>query len=442
MIYRCENGESTDRLAEVIRRGSAPDGGLYYISDIPDVSDLLYGDSAVLQSGHGGYNDFVVKILERMLPDEAPGISWGELIDSAYDFAPSLHALESEYVLELFHGPSCAFKDFGARFLARYLEADCRRRDEKLVILTATSGDTGSAVGQAFAGSDAIDVVILFPRGRISHLQEKQLTTIGGNVHAIEVDGSFDDCQRMVKRIFADQSLSSGISLSSANSINLGRLIPQMLYYLYAAARLSADGCDAPVFCVPSGNFGNLTAGVMGYMAGMRVSGFIAATNRNDVVPEYLQSGHFQPRPSVETISNAMDVGNPSNFPRLTRLYSDDYARVRSHIAGYAVSDEHTRETMRTYAERHGYLACPHTAVGLAASAHHRNANLAPSEATFVTLGTAHPAKFPDIVEQATQETPEAPERLSRVLRLPSQADTIDADVGALATWLRERFGR
>ncbi|MFW6252843.1 MAG: threonine synthase [bacterium] len=436
MTYTWDTGESTDSLADVIRRGSAPDGRLYYIQDIPDISDVLYRQSYPCTSSPGDYRRFVVTVLERLLPEDAPGISWEELVDRSYDFAPSLRSLADGYVLELFHGPSCAFKDFGARFLAGFLQADCERRGEKLVILTATSGDTGSAVGQAFAGSTAVEVVILYPKGRISHLQEKQLTTIGGNVHAIEVIGSFDDCQRMVKESFANQSLRADLSMSSANSINLGRLLPQMLYYLYAAACLAGSGRAAPIFCVPSGNFGNLTAGVMGYRAGMKVSGFIAATNSNDVVPAYLESARFEPRDSIETISNAMDVGNPSNFPRLLRLYNDDYRTMREHLSGYRVSDDQTRESMKACAEDEDYLVCPHTAVGLAATALHRESHTAP--ATYVTLGTAHPAKFPDIVEQATGRRPDAPERLSRVLDLPGHADTMSSDSRELAAWLRE----
>lgn len=439
MKYTWETGESTDSLAEVIRRGSAPDGGLYYIQEIPDISDVLYGQQMHSTSSAGDYRRFVVRVLERLLPGGAPGISWQELIDRSYDFAPSLRPLADDYVLELFHGPSCAFKDFGARFLASFLQADCERRGEKLVILTATSGDTGSAVGQAFAGSKAVEVVILFPKGRISHLQEKQLTTIGGNVHAIEVLGSFDDCQRMVKESFANQSLRADLSLSSANSINLGRLLPQMLYYLYAAASLADSGRNAPVFCVPSGNFGNLTAGVMGYRAGMKVSGFIAATNSNDVVPAYLESARFEPRDSVETISNAMDVGNPSNFPRLLRLYNDDYTTVREHLHAYRISDDQTRTRMKVCAEHEDYLVCPHTAVGLAATALYRDSHAAPAKAPCVTLGTAHPAKFPDVVEQATGRQPEAPPRLSRVLDLPGTADTMASDARELSAWLRER---
>ncbi len=439
MKYRWSGGETTHDFAEVLRLGSAPDGGLYYVEDIPDLSDLLIRDDLPLSPDSSQYNAFAAGVLERLLPGDAPGDSWQEILDRAYDFAPVLRPLGNDYLLELFHGPSCAFKDFGARFLAAFLQADCERRGEKLLILTATSGDTGSAVGQAFAGSTSVDVIILFPKGRISRLQKKQLTTIGGNVHAIEVAGNFDDCQRMVKESFADSDLRTDLNLSSANSINLGRLLPQMLYYLYAAAVVTGMTGEPPLFCVPSGNFGNLTAGVMGYKAGMPVSGFIAATNRNDVVPEYLHGAEFKPRASVETISNAMDVGNPSNFTRLLHLLGDDYHTVCTQISGYSLSDERTREIMKEYSERMNYLLCPHTAVGLAAAEQHRNAQRIPDSIPCITLGTAHPAKFPEVVQDATGRIPEPPSRLARVVDMPGHADSMGPDSRELAAWLRER---
>jgi threonine synthase len=387
-----------------------------------------------------------MEICAALLPPDTSAEKARTLAGSAFPFAPVLKPLnERVLLLELFHGPTCAFKDFGAQFLAACMESLHGEREQRIQILVATSGDTGGAVAHAFHGRRNIDVIILYPSGRVSELQEKQLTTIGGNVHALEVTGSFDDCQRLVKEAFKDRALRMGLRLTSANSINIGRLLPQSLYYIFAGTRRSALGTAAPIICVPSGNFGNLTAGVYAWRWGLPVAGFIAATNANDVVPMYLASGRFSPRPSAQTLSNAMDVGNPSNFERLEQVFQGSWRGMAGRIEGRAVTDARTVQTIqRVYAE-YGTLVDPHTAVGIAAAMDHLEAadsGGVPHDAPrVIVLSTAHPAKFSDIVEKAAGRPPEMPERLARCLSLPKQAVRIGTGLPELSDYLLGLFG-
>jgi threonine synthase len=363
----------------------------------------------------------------------------------AFEFpVPLVPLADGTFALELFHGPTLAFKDFGARFLAAAMEEFLGAERRRIQILVATSGDTGSAVAHAFHGRANVDVAILYPSGRVSELQEKQLTTLGGNVHALEVAGSFDDCQRLVKEAFRDGTLRRRLSLTSANSINIGRLLPQSFYYVHAATRRGELGNGAPTFCVPSGNFGNLTAGVYAWRWGLPVEGFLAATNSNDVVPAYLDSGRFDPRASIPTLSNAMDVGNPSNFERLLEVFAGDWKAMASRIEGRAVSDERTMETMRRVYQEHGVHVDPHTAVGCAAAGDHLREKPVGASATagtpLIVLSTAHPAKFSEVVRAATGSEPEMPERLSRCLALPKKALGIPAEFPALSEFLLANF--
>jgi len=310
--------------------------------------------------------------------------------------------------------------------------------NQRIQILVATSGDTGSAVAHAFHGRANIDVVILYPSGRVSELQEKQLTTLGGNVHALEVKGNFDDCQRLVKEAFQDRDLGAKLHLTSANSINIGRLLPQCLYYVFAATRRAQIGATSPTICVPSGNFGNLTAGVYAWRWGLPVRGFIAATNVNDVVPLYLESGRFTPRPSTQTLSNAMDVGNPSNFERLETLFRGDWKDMASAIEGRAVDDARTMDTMKRVHDEHGLFVDPHTAVGCAAAWDH----LADGrDEQVIVLSTAHPGKFTETVRQATGAVPPLPERLARCLSLPKLSHPVGRTLPELSEFLLESFG-
>jgi len=360
--------------------------------------------------------------------------------ERAFTFEPALQPLEEGLtLLELFHGPTCAFKDFGASFLAVVMEEFLLQESRQAVILVATSGDTGSAVARAFHRKDSIDVVILYPSGRVSTLQEQQLTTLGGNVTALEIQGSFDDCQRLVKEAFVDSRLRESLVLSSANSINLGRLIPQAFYYIYGVCRLERATEEQLLICVPSGNFGNITAGVYAWQWGMPVDGFIAATNVNDVVPEYLMTGEFRPRRSQKTLSNAMDVGNPSNFERLSIMFEGSVDKMRKWIRGVRITDQETRETMSQVYRDTGVLIDPHTAVGVLASRRYRR------DSGFVghilTLATAHPGKFVDIVQEATGVTPDLPATLEDALSKKKQATTLTASLEVLREFLLEHYG-
>jgi threonine synthase len=306
------------------------------------------------------------------------------------------------------------------------------------VILVATSGDTGSAVARAFEGKTNIEVVILYPSGRVSALQEQQLTTVGGNVTALEIRGSFDDCQRLVKQSFVDSKLRGRLSLSSANSINLGRLLPQALYYIYGVLRVGPRAEKKRMVCVPSGNFGNLTAGVYAWRWGMEVDGFIAATNVNDVVPEYLVTGEFRPRRSLKTISNAMDVGHPSNFERLAVVFEGSAKKMRKRIKGVVITDEETRDTMRQVYRDYRTLIDPHTAVGVLAS--RRYLESSGYSGHVLSLATAHPGKFVDIVEQATGAAPALPATLKEALDKKKQAVPLEPTLDLLREFLLDRY--
>lgn len=435
-------------FAEALFNGIAPDGGLYHPVEEPDLRALVrsLGEDA-------SFVDCAAALIQGLFGEEHDAESARRLALKAFPFQPELRSLgPGMELLELFHGPSCAFKDFGASFLAAAMEDELIRGagrsyvpEGRAIILTATSGDTGSAVAQAFAGRRNIDVVILYPSGRVSPLQEKQLTTLGGNILALEVQGSFDDCQRMVKEAFADSRLTDHLTLTSANSINVGRLIPQSFYYVYAFAQLKDREEDELVFCVPSGNFGNLTAGILAWHWGMPVSGFIAATNANDVVPRYLESGVFTPRPSVRTLANAMDVGNPSNFERLQHLFGDAGAGtgagthpMKGLLSARSVSDAVIAATMKKTWETRGELICPHTAAGVYAAEKYLEAERA-ENTLVVTLATAHPAKFVEVCRNAVGIEPEMPEQLAHILDRPKESVVVENTVAALS---RELLGR
>jgi threonine synthase len=440
---------------EALFAGLAPDGSLYRPVEKPDLSRLLTAFDA-----RTGFVDLAARASAALLAPEIDEPAARRIAERAFTFAPALHRLDgSRQLLELFHGPTCAFKDFGAQYLAASMETFVETEGGRIQVLVATSGDTGSAVAHAFHDRAGIDVVILYPSGRVSDLQEKQLTTLGGNVHALEVEGSFDDCQRLAKAAFQDPALARRLRLTSANSINIGRLLPQAFSYVWAAAqsrdtragggrgsavpRVGDEGgraARAPVFCVPSGNFGHLTAGVYAWRWGLPVARFIAATNANDEVPRYLENGRFVPRASLATLSNAMDVGNPSNFERLLEVFGGDAAAMAAAIHGCAVSDADTRTGMRETWERHGVLVDPHTAVGCVAAERFIASGACP-DSMVIVLSTAHPGKFTETVRAATGQEPELPERLARCLRLPKRATRIGPDLEGLRGLLLERFG-
>jgi threonine synthase len=443
--------EAEAGFRDALFKGLAPDGGLYVPTVHPDLSSLFstFNDGVDFQG-------LAARTTAALLSPELAGDEAREVVSAAFSFQPVLRRLDDRtLLLELFHGPTCAFKDFGAQFLAACMERFAQAEKRRIQVLVATSGDTGSAVAHAFHGRESIDVVILYPSGRVSELQEKQLTTLGGNVHALEVAGSFDDCQRLAKEAFRDGTLTRRLTLTSANSINIGRLIPQSFYYIFGMTRRAELGGPAGI-CVPSGNFGNLTAALYAWRWGLPVDGFIAATNANDVVPEYLDTGTYRPRPSARTLSNAMDVGSPSNFERLSLLFGGGRDAMRAEIRGCPVTDDDTRRGMREVYERFGVFIDPHTAVGWVA-ARRCMADGAPGAGAgagtgagrgsphgprqVMVMSTAHPGKFLDIVRDAVGVEPELPARLAQCLTLPKRSVRISAGFPELSRYLLDSFG-
>jgi threonine synthase len=396
---------------EALLRGLAPDGGLYLPTAWPEVTlDDLRAWRAL------AFPDLAARLAHRLFAGEFADEVIDRLVHDALDFAvPVVEVQPGRFVLELFHGPTLAFKDFGARFLARFFSHLLAERDDHATILVATSGDTGGAVAQGFSGVPRVRVVVLYPAGKVSPFQEAQMATLGGNVTAVRVAGTFDDCQRLVKEAFLDPGLSA-LHLSSANSINIGRLLPQTFYYVAGYVAVARQVGDPIVFSVPTGNVGNLTAGVIARRIGLPVSRFVAATNLNRVLPDYLSDGVYRPRPSIATLSNAMDVGDPSNFPRLLELHGGSIAGLRESLYAVAISEEDTRATIRSVYERTRYVLDPHSAVGWAAADRFitevrtsERPEVRRSDNRIVSLATAHPAKFDAAIRQELGFAPPLP---------------------------------
>lgn len=416
-------------LDQAVKTGLPPDNGLYMPERIPALPPEVLRAIPDMP-----FNDLARTVLSNLFGDYISSADLSDIIDAAFDFDAPVHWLEDDTgILELFHGPTLAFKDFGARFMGRLLEYFLRNEEQTVDILVATSGDTGSAVAHGFLDTHGIRVTILYPKGKVSPIQEMQFATLGRNIRVLEVEGTFDDCQRMVKRAFLDDALNEALTLSSANSINIARLIPQSLYYFRAWAQLK-DRSLPLVFSVPSGNFGNLTAGLLAGRMGLPIHGMVAANNANDVFTQYWKTGTFEPRPSVQTLSNAMDVGDPSNFMRILDLYHNDWAAVRRDITAYTYSDEQTRETIREVYRRYGYILCPHTAVGYRGlKEYHLASGL---EANYIGLATAHPVKFVESVEAAIGHRIPVPERLKAVMGDEKQTEPLANDFEAFRRFL------
>ncbi len=411
LLYSTKHESPDVSLEEAVFRGLPPDNGLYMPHEIPTLPASFFENIDKLT-----INEIALEVCKALLGDDIPADDLKGIVDRAITFESPIVEIEKDtYVLELFHGPSMAFKDFGARFMASLMSYFLQKSQKDIHILVATSGDTGGAVAQGFYKTAGIKVTILYPTGKVSDIQEKQLTTLGENVTALEVDGTFDDCQALVKGAFLDKELSTTFNLASANSINISRLIPQAFYYFSAYAQLKKMGNTKPVvFCVPSGNFGNLSAGLIAQRMGLPIQQFVAATNVNNIVPNYLSTGVYEPKPSQETISNAMDVGNPSNFIRMRILAGDAYEEVVKHISGDFRDDAETRVAMKEVFDRTGYVMCPHTAVAyLGLKAYTKSLQ---EEVAGVFLSTAHYAKFLDVVEETLGTKVEVPARLSDLL--------------------------
>lgn len=426
MLFRSTRGASEPvSFQKAVLDGLAPDGGLYLPEAIPSISPEFLKALPKLS-----FQELSLEIASLWLDKEIDGKVLQNIVEVAFQFdAPLVPVGDNMFALELFHGPTFAFKDFGARFMAQVLAEFVAGSDKEITILVATSGDTGSAVASAFHNVDGIKIVLLFPSGKISEIQRKQMTTLGGNVHALEIEGNFDDCQRLVKQAFADSELRTQLQLSSANSINIARLLPQSFYYFRAVAQLSKQ--HPPIFSVPSGNFGNLTAGVIAKRMGLQVERFVAATNINDVVPQYLKSGKFEPRSSIQTISNAMDVGNPSNFERLQHLYENDVVKMSHEICAASFTDHKTEQCIKHTYQETNYVLDPHGAVALLGLRKFMS-----DESAGIFLETAHPAKFTETVEPAIAKKIDIPDKLKSCLSSPEHMVKLKADYEEFRSFL------
>jgi threonine synthase len=429
--FSTKNKRDAVSFRTAIMKGLPDDNGLFVPESIPKL-DPVWIDTLQKHS----FTDIGFEMARGYIGDEIPESDLHTIIEKAIDFPAPVVMLDGDMgILELFHGPSLAFKDFGARFMAGTMSYFLQEETKETTILVATSGDTGGAVAYGFLGVPGIKVVILYPSGKVSDLQEKQLTTLGSNISALEVHGNFDDCQAMVKQAFLDTDLQARVSLSSANSINIARLIPQSFYYAEAYKQVMHIGKPV-VFAVPSGNFGNLTAGLYAREMGVPIHHFIAATNANAVFPDYINTGHYAPQPSVSTLSNAMDVGNPSNFYRILDLYGSTWNTIKSVISSYSIDNDDTLATMQRVYQSTGYSLDPHTAVAyLAAQTWQRNYPIT----TKICLETAHPSKFLNVMELANIHQTPIPERLAILSQRVKQAVMIQPDYAELKEYLLKR---
>lgn len=400
---------------EALLAGLAPDGGLYMPASLEKHPPDSFRAGSLVEVGE--------RMGAALIGADVPGADLSRILRDALNFPVPLVTLDDRrHVLELFHGPTFAFKDVGARVMAR-LMAFVNDADQPLTVLVATSGDTGSAVAQAFFGVSGTRVVVLFPEGAVTPVQEAQFTTLGGNVQAVSVAGTFDDCQRLAKEAFADPSLAAAVRLTSANSINIGRLIPQAFYYAFVAGQLH----DRRVaFSVPSGNVGNLTAGLLAWALGAPIHGFTAATTINDTFARYLETGRYEPRPSVPTLANAMDVGNPSNVERVRALFGDDVGALRRVVSASVFTDTDVTSAIRRVYDDYGYVCDPHTAIGFLGTAS------MPDDVTRVFLATAHPAKFRETVEPAIGREVPLPGPLAAAMARPRLVERIQPELSAL----------
>lgn len=431
MKFHSTNKKSKNfTFPEVLRKGLAPDGGLFMPDFFPVVSK-----NVIKNISSASFNGIAFKVSKKFIK-EIPEGKLKKIVEGAFNFSAPLKKIEENlFVLELFHGPTMAFKDFGARFLARCLGYFLQREKNVLNIIVATSGDTGSAVASGFFKVPNIRVFILYPSGKVSPLQERQLTTYGHNITALEIKGSFDDCQKLAKQVLTDTQLNRQIPFSSANSINFGRLLPQALYYFWGYARLKKLlKHQHPIFVVPSGNFGNLTSGLIAKKMGLPVYKFIAATNNNRIVPKYLATGKFIPQKSKQTISNAMDVGNPSNFARMLELYNYDYKKMGKDIVGISITDADTRKTIKDIFKQTGYICDPHTAVGITAALRYKKTSR--EKHPLIVLSTAHPAKFREIVEPVIHRKLVLPKQLQAAMKKRKQSAVLRNDYGELKKFL------
>lgn len=433
MKYYSTNKNAPDAtLEEAVVKGLAADRGLYMPAEMKKLPVSFFEEIDKLS-----FQEIAYRVADAFFGSDIPAETLKQIVYDTLSFdVPAVKVKDDIYSLELFHGPTLAFKDVGARFMARLLGYFIRKEGKKQVnVLVATSGDTGSAVANGFLGVEGIHVYVLYPKGKVSEIQEKQFTTLGNNITAIEVNGTFDDCQALVKSAFMDKELNEHMQLTSANSINVARFLPQAFYYFYAYAQMKKLGkADNLVICVPSGNFGNITAGLFGKYMGLPVKRFIAANNRNDIFYQYLKTGIYSPKPSVATIANAMDVGDPSNFARIYDLYGGSHEAITKEISGETYTDEQIRETVQAVYNETGYLLDPHGACGYRALAE----QLQPGE-TGVFLETAHPAKFLQTVESIIGVEVQIPEKLQAFMKGQKESVPMEKDFASFKSYLMKQ---
>ncbi|PKA99569.1 threonine synthase [Flavobacteriaceae bacterium MAR_2009_75] len=393
---------------EAVIRGIAPDRGLYFPESFTPLPDSFFETIEELSNHEIAFN-----AIHQFVSDEIPNEELKKILANTLDFDfPIVEIEENVATLELFHGPTMAFKDVGARFMAQCLGYFSKGEKTDVTVLVATSGDTGGAVANGFLGVEGVKVVILYPNGKVSDIQERQLTTLGQNITALKVDGTFDDCQKMVKTAFLDENILKEMQLTSANSINVARWLPQLFYFLFAYKQAKAQGKEI-VFSIPSGNFGNICAGMVAQRLGMPVKHFIAATNVNDTVPQYMLTKKYMPKPSTATISNAMDVGDPSNFVRIRHLYDDNFEELEKNLSSYSFDDKETKAAMLEIFEKNAYIADPHGAVGYLGLKKHQKKH--PGRYG-IFLETAHPVKFLDVVVETVGKEVEIPSQIQKVM--------------------------
>ena len=411
------NREAIVGLKDAVLKGLADDNGLYMPVTMPKLPAKVIENISSLT-----FQELAFEMAQPFMAEDITDSELSRIVNEAFNFdVPLVKVHDNISSLELFHGPTLAFKDFGARFMARLLGYFTKDLNKEIHVLVATSGDTGSAVANGFLGVPGIKVHVLFPSGLVSNIQEKQFTTLGQNITALEIDGTFDDCQVLVKKAFLDADLKNSLILTSANSINLGRLIPQSFYYAYAYG-MAAKTNPEVIFSVPSGNFGNITAGLFAKAMGVPIKHFIAATNINDIFPKYLETAQFEPKASVSTIANAMDVGNPSNFARILHLYNHSHQAISKDISGYRYKDEDVKSVVKEVFEKTGYLLDPHGAIGYMALKNYLEKN----KGNGIFLETAHPAKFLETVEPIIGKKLEIPARLQKFIEGESKTTALN----------------
>ncbi|WP_250253943.1 threonine synthase [Chryseobacterium sp. Marseille-Q3244] len=426
-----DSKESIDFRTATIK-GQGRDKGLFFPEKIP-----YFEEEFIHNLSKYSDEEIAFQCMKDFIGDEIPSAILKKIVEETISFEIPLKRINNDIsVLELFHGPTLAFKDIGAGFMSRCLSYFLENQQKKVTVLVATSGDTGGAVAHGFYDLPGIDVVILYPKNRVSPVQEKQLSALGKNIYALEVNGSFDDCQNLVKQAFSSEEVNNQVFLTSANSINIARWLPQQIYYMLALKQWQQIENKAPVICVPSGNFGNICAGILAHLRGLPTEHFIAACNTNDVIPEYLETQNFSPRKTVATLSNAMDVGNPSNFVRILELFNNEFDALKNKISGYSIDDKKTMQTITDVYHKDHYVLDPHSAVAFASLEQYIKEN--PGKKGFI-LGTAHPVKFPGAVENAIKTKIEIPQSLEALMKKEKKTVEINSDFEELKRFLLDK---